>query len=85
MLTQAPKRVELRFSSGVERRFARIAIASGGKRTALAIEGDEGAGLVRELAAPLPAIGEGAHVVHWNVVAADGHRVSGRVRFTVQA
>lgn len=86
VLARAPERVVLRFSGGVERRFARVSLASdGGKRTALVLEGDEGAGLVRELAARLPKIGAGTHVVHWNVVAADGHRVSGRVRFSVQA
>lgn len=82
-LAEAPKQIELRFSSGVERRFARVAIVSGGKRTALALEGDEAAGLVRELRAPLPVIGQGAHELHWDVVAADGHRVRGRVRFRV--
>lgn len=77
-----PAIVVLRFSSGVEKRFSRLALVVGERVHPLAL--DAGGGLVRELRAPLPPVPAGAHVVRYDVVASDGHRVRGAVRFTVR-
>ncbi len=78
-----PERIVLRFSSGVERRFSRIVLVVASVSTDLAIDG--GAGLVRELSARLPALAAGPHVVRYDVVAADGHRVTGALRFSIRS
>ncbi len=85
VLEHAPERIVLRFSSGVERRFSRIALVIASASTDLAIDGAGSGGLVKELAARLPALGAGTHVVRYDVVAADGHRVTGTVRFRVRS
>ena len=82
LLDRAPERIVLRFSSGVERRFSRLALVTASARTDLTIDGTEG--LARELSARLPTLAAGAHVVRYDVVAADGHRVTGTVRFSIQ-
>ena len=82
VLDRAPERVVLRFSSGIERRFSRVALVTTSASADLAI--DDGKGLVREIAARLPALAAGRHTVRYDVVAADGHRVTGTVRFSVR-
>ena len=83
VLDGAPERIVLRFSSGVERRFSRIALVVGSASTDLTIDG--GPGLLRELSARLPALAAGPHAVRYDVVAADGHRVTGAVRFSIRS
>ncbi len=85
VLERAPERIVLRFSSGVERRFSRMALVIAGAGTDLVVEHAKAGGLVRELAARLPILTAGAHVVRYDVVAADGHRATGAVRFSVRS
>lgn len=84
-LDRSPERIVLRFSSAVERRFSRIAIVKDGASTDLVVEGAGSGGRARELSALLPALASGAHLVRWDVVAADGHRIAGTVRFRIRS
>lgn len=83
VLEEVPERVFVRFSTGIESRSTRIALNGPTGSSSLSIEGSGGEP-VRELSIPVPDQGRGRYVVRWEIVAADGERIGGRVRFLVR-
>ncbi len=78
----APSRVVLRFSDEVLPDFSRMVLTRPGGSTVttpVTVTGDSVTGALPAGLAP------GAYAVTWRVSSADGHPVSGRLRFTVAA
>lgn len=83
ILQRPPDRVVFRFSSGIESRSTRISLTSPSGSSSLLIEGS-GEEPVKELSIPVPDQGRGSYVVRWEIVAADGDRLDGKVHFVVR-
>lgn len=83
VLREPPDRVYLRFSSGIDSRHTRMALVGPTGSSSLDIQGSGGEP-VRELSFPIPDQGRGQYVVRWEIEAADGERLGGRVRFVVR-
>ena len=75
----APAAVRLTFSEPIDQRYVRAAVtAPGGTAATVAATADG-----PTVTVPLAAAGPGAYRVEYRVVSADGHPVSGELRFTV--
>jgi methionine-rich copper-binding protein CopC len=83
VLVRPPERVLLRFSSGIESRSTRITLTGPLGSSSLSIEGN-GGDPVQELSIPVPDQGRGRYLVRWEIVAMDGERLGGKVRFVVR-
>jgi copper transport protein len=79
VLASAPATLTLSFNEPVEPVAIRI-IDSEGNASAVTQIGHDGSSLVLT---PSAALGEGAHVVSWRVISADGHPVGGSLTFRV--
>ncbi|MDB5518134.1 MAG: copper resistance [Tardiphaga sp.] len=80
-LAIAPATLTLSFNEPVEPIAIRI-IDGAGTASAVTQIGREGANLVLR---PPAALGEGAHIVSWRVISADGHPVGGSLTFWIGA
>jgi copper transport protein len=78
-LASAPAMLTLSFNEPVDPIAIRIFNSAGTASTVTQI-GREGANLILKLPA---ALGEGAHVVSWRVISADGHPVGGSLTFWI--
>lgn len=81
VLQNAPERFELTFSEPVSPLRLTLVEPDG---TVLDITGAKSSGAVLTLPLP-PSLTDGTHLLAWRVVSADGHPVSGSVRFSVKA
>lgn len=80
----APTRLVLRFSEGLELRFSGVALTGPDSAAVATGPGSLDAGDPTRLTVPLTGrLGPGAYTVAWHAVATDGHKTSGRYRFTV--
>jgi methionine-rich copper-binding protein CopC len=80
----SPAELGMRFSEELNLRFSGVKISGPGQSEVEAGPvklRDDGKTLVVPLAASL---GAGGYVVEWHVLSIDGHKVSGRFRFTVK-
>lgn len=80
----SPSVVSISFSEPLEPRFSSVdVLGDGGKKintsTSTPKPGDP-----KTLTLTLPALHSGTYTVHWVSVAADGHRMEGRYKFTVR-
>ncbi|ODU04147.1 MAG: hypothetical protein ABS81_11520 [Pseudonocardia sp. SCN 72-86] len=80
-LSASPPTVELSFNQPVPPEFATVAITGNGSPVTLPAPTVDGA-IVRQA---VPALANGAYVVAYRVVSADGHPVTGEIKFTVEA
>lgn len=83
VLDSPPERVVVRFANGVESRTTRISLIGPRGSSSLTIDGSGGEP-VRELSIPVQDQGKGRYVVRWEIVAADGETMGGRIRFLVR-
>ncbi len=80
-LSAPPATITLTFDSRVERNFARLRlIGPAGESTLSAGSGEA----VQSLVVQLPSLDSGDHRLAYSVVSADGHRIEGTVRFSVE-
>ena len=71
----------LRFNSRIEHKLSRATlIGERGSRQPLAVDADAPPD---RLVAALPTLGPGTYTVEWQVLSVDGHRVAGRLGFTI--
>ncbi len=77
-LAAAPKQVVLTFSDPLDPKLVRVAFTGPQRPTA-----PEATTSGNRVQVPLPDQGPGAYQLSYRVVSADGHPVSGRLRFTV--
>lgn len=83
VLDVAPAAVRLFFDTVVEPTRPRFSLVdAAGKRVDLDATGFGAP--AREVTVPLPPLEEGAWALRFSLLSADGHRVRGRVRFTVR-
>ena len=74
--------VRLQFSAAVTASLTRLLVTGPqGDTVVLAAAAD--AGDRRVIVAPLPALGAGAHVLHWRTTSSDGHVLEGTIPFVV--
>jgi methionine-rich copper-binding protein CopC len=79
-LRAAPREVELVFTGELQREFVQVVISDAHDGGQLEIPAPSVAGsTVRQ---PLPALAAGRYLVAYRVVAADGHPITGQLRFT---
>jgi methionine-rich copper-binding protein CopC len=79
-LTAAPPQLVLRFNNRIERALARVQLLDErGQARVLTVVADGGP--PDRLTAALPPLAPGRWRVHWQVLSADGHVVSGRYEF----
>ncbi|MBX3204097.1 MAG: copper resistance protein CopC [Labilithrix sp.] len=83
VVERTPDRVVIRFSTGIDSRSTRISLVGPSGSSSLLIEGSGGPP-VQELTIPVPDQGRGAYLVRWDIVAGDGDRIRGRLRFRVR-
>lgn len=83
VLTHAPDRAVVRFANAIDSRGAKISLAGPTGSSSLTIDGSGGEPM-RELSIPVPDQGRGRYLVSWEVLAADGERFSGKLRFVVK-
>jgi len=80
-LSAPPPELVLRFNSRIEHKLSQAAlVGDGGTRSALALDADAPPDRLR---AALPVLAPGSYTVEWQVLSVDGHRVAGRLGFTV--
>jgi methionine-rich copper-binding protein CopC len=79
-LSEAPAQLVLRFNSRIEHKLSRATLVAGEQRRPLTPDADAPPD---RLIAPLPALGPGSYTVEWQVLSVDGHRVAGKLGFTV--
>ena len=86
VLPQPPSQVVLRFNSRIEKRFTRVTLALGDRAPVVVVlpTGDAETTPDR-ITIPLEALGPGAYVLRYRVLAVDGHITEGALRFTVGA
>jgi methionine-rich copper-binding protein CopC len=79
----APAELRLRFNNRIEKRLSRIRLVDerGGTREAVVSED----GAADRLVARVPTLAPGRYRVEWQVLSTDGHVVTGRYHFTVNA
>ena len=81
-LDKSPAGVRIQFDSPIEPDFSKLAVTDGAGT-------DESAGPAmvdssrRELGVKLKPLAPGDYMVHWSVVAEDGHHTEGRYSFTI--
>jgi methionine-rich copper-binding protein CopC len=83
IVDRLPDRVVLRFSSGIDTRSTRISLIGPAGSSSLLIERSGGPPMA-ELSIAVPDGGSGAYAVRWEIVAADGDRLRGKLRFVVR-
>lgn len=81
-LRESPPRIELRFNEPVQLTALRVLDARG---SALRIERETGLEARSDAAARLPRLAPGRYRIVWAAISADGHPVSGTVRFELLA
>jgi methionine-rich copper-binding protein CopC len=82
VVTTAPEKITLQFEHEV--RLTELTIQQGeakAERLLVPLPHEP----VKEVTAAPPKLAAGAYVVNWRAVGADGHVMSGKVRFTVSA
>jgi methionine-rich copper-binding protein CopC len=79
-LAQPPAKVELVFNEDVQVTALRLLDASGG---AVRLERTAPRGARRSESAALPLLAPGAYRIRWAAISADGHPISGTLRFEV--
>lgn len=86
VLRQSPSEVTLRFNSRIEKRFTRVTLGLVDRAPVLLALPAGGAETTPDrLTIPLEALGPGAYVLRYRVLAVDGHITEGALRFTVGA
>ena len=86
VLGQPPSEVTLRFNSRIEKRFTRVTLALVDRApVTLALPPGGAEATPDRLTIPLAALGPGAYVLRYRVLAVDGHITEGALRFTVGA
>ena len=66
-----------------------MTFGKGMRLTAMDLDGEQVAlpaqsGFGLEFAVPLPAVADGAHILHWRGLSEDGHAMKGSLSFTVE-
>jgi methionine-rich copper-binding protein CopC len=83
MAMPAPTELRLKFSEGLELKFAKVTVTGPDKRAVATgpakLAPDDETALIVPLPAPLA---EGKYEVEWQVVAKDGHKTKGAYGFT---
>jgi methionine-rich copper-binding protein CopC len=85
-LSQPPERVILRFNAKIEKSLAHATLtASDGRLIPLPIPvGEHGSKETpNHLEIPLPPLAPGVYVIHYKVLATDGHATQGVLRFSI--
>ncbi len=86
VLPQPPSQVVLRFNSRIEKRFTRVTVALGDRApVVVALPPGDAETTPDRITIPLEALGPGAYVLRYRVLAVDGHITEGALRFTVGA
>jgi methionine-rich copper-binding protein CopC len=86
VLSRAPEQVTLRFNSRIEKRFTRVTLGVADRAPVTLALSPGGAETTPDrLTIPLEALGPGAYVLRYRVLAVDGHITEGVLRFTVGA
>jgi methionine-rich copper-binding protein CopC len=86
VLPQPPSQVVLRFNSRIEKRFTRVTLALGDRApVVVALPTGDAETTPDRITIPLEALGPGAYVLRYRVLAVDGHITEGALRFTVGA
>ena len=86
VLPSAPSRVTLRFNSRIEKRFTRVTLALADRApVVVALPAADPEPTPDRLTIPLEPLGPGVYVLHYRVLAVDGHITKGALRFTVGA
>lgn len=86
VLPQPPSQVVLRFNSRIEKRFTRVTLALGDRApVVVALPTGDAETTPDRITIPLEALGPGAYVLRYRVLAVDGHITEGALRFTVDA
>jgi copper resistance protein C len=80
-LTAPPEAITLTFSGPVEQRFGRFTLQTPSGES-LSLSATEAAGIANSILLILPELATGAYVLHWRVVAGDGHPLQGKLTFT---
>jgi methionine-rich copper-binding protein CopC len=82
MAMPAPTELRLKFSEGIELKFAKVKLIGPGKKTVATgparLDPSDNTLLIVPVAAPLP---DGTYTVDWQVVATDGHKTKGTYSF----
>jgi copper resistance protein C len=78
VLTDAPDTVSLTFTEPVQAEFAQVAVTDGAGSTVNAGEPTVDGPLVQQ---PISVTADGTYTVAYRIVSADGHPVSGQLRF----
>ena len=84
VLAQAPAQITLRFNSKLERRFARLTLATGNQPPAPVTPAGEDPATADRLVIPVHSLAPGDYVLRYRVLAVDGHITEGALRFTVE-
>lgn len=81
--TASPPELRLRFNNRIEKRLSRLRLVDErGTARDLAVAED---GAADWLTASVPAVAAGRYRVEWQVLSTDGHVVTGRFSFTIDA
>jgi copper resistance protein C len=80
----APKEISISFSEAIEPKFSFIQIADEAGKPVSTESSKPVAGDATALTLAVPKLNAGTYTVHWVNVSADGHRLEGRYKFTVQ-
>jgi methionine-rich copper-binding protein CopC len=84
VLKQAPDRVQLRFNVKIEKALTRITLTKDNKQAMVLPQTDFNQGAPDRLEVPLPPLEPGNYIMHYSVLAADGHATQGVLRFSIE-
>jgi methionine-rich copper-binding protein CopC len=84
VLKQAPSRVLLRFNVRIEKALTRITLTKGNKQAMVLPQTDFNQDAPDRLEVPLPPLEPGNYIMHYSVLAADGHATQGVLRFSIE-
>ena len=84
VLKQAPGRIQLRFNVKIEKALTRVTLTKGDKQAIALPQVDFNRGAPERLEVPLPRLEPGNYILHYSVLAADGHATQGVLRFSIE-
>jgi methionine-rich copper-binding protein CopC len=82
-LAEPPARIYLRFNSRLEKRLSRVTLTTADGRPVPVAAKADGSEQADRIVLPLGRLLPGAYLVHYKVLAVDGHITEGALRFTV--
>ena len=84
VLKQAPDLIQLRFNVKIEKALARVSLTKGGKQRVKLPPSDFSQSAPERLEVFLPPLEPGDYLLHYSVLAADGHATQGVLRFSIE-